>query len=210
MINEAIPGGDRTFWGISAFVFVASAAATIWLCGTMSGGMPMPGGWTMSMAWMTMPGQHALGAAAAFVAMWIVMMAAMMLPSLAPTLSNYRHAMHLADGGAGKPVFLAGTSYFLVWTGFGILAYFVGLGLVAMEMRSPTLARYVPILAGAVVLLAGAAQFSEWKARSLTRCCEMPACSSPVDSHAAWNYGLHLGLNCALCCAGFMAILLVL
>ena len=38
----------------------------------------------------------------------------------------------------------------------------------------------------------------------------MPACSAPVDSHAAWNYGLHLGLNCALCCAGFMAILLVL
>ena len=30
----------------------------------MSGGMPMPGGWTMSMAWMRMPGQGWVGAEA--------------------------------------------------------------------------------------------------------------------------------------------------
>jgi hypothetical protein len=42
--------------------------------------MPMPGGWTMSMAWMRMPGQTWPGAAASFLGMWVVMMVAMMLP----------------------------------------------------------------------------------------------------------------------------------
>ena len=50
------------------------------------GGMPMPGGWTMSMPWMRMPGQSWPAAAASFLGMWIVMMAAMMLPSLVPML----------------------------------------------------------------------------------------------------------------------------
>ena len=171
----------------------------------------MPGGWTMSMAWMIMPGQGALGAAAAFMAMWIVMMAAMMLPSLVPTLSNYRRALHLAlDAGSSQPILLAGAAYFLVWTAFGILAYFVGLGLVALEMRTSEFARLVPIVTGIVVLLAGAIQFTEWKARSLVQCCETPACQPSWDSRNSWNYGLRLGMNCALCCFGFMAILLVI
>ena len=46
----------------------------------------MPGGWSMSMAWMRMPGQTWPGAAASFLAMWAVMMVAMMLPSLVPML----------------------------------------------------------------------------------------------------------------------------
>ena len=48
------------------------------------GVMVMPGGWTMSMAWMRMPGQTWAGAAASLLAMGIVMMVAMMLPSLIP------------------------------------------------------------------------------------------------------------------------------
>jgi hypothetical protein len=41
----------RAFFGVSALLFAASAAATIVRCASMSamGGMPMPGGWTMSM-----------------------------------------------------------------------------------------------------------------------------------------------------------------
>ena len=50
----------------------------------------MPGGWTMSMAWMRMPGQTWLGAAASFLGMWVGMMVAMMLPSLVPVLWRYR------------------------------------------------------------------------------------------------------------------------
>ena len=54
------------------------------------GGMTMPGGWTMSMMWMRMPGLTWPGTAASFLGMWVVMMVAMMLPSLAPMLWRYR------------------------------------------------------------------------------------------------------------------------
>jgi hypothetical protein len=49
---------QRAFFGVSALLFAASAAVTILWCASMSAmdGMPMPGGWTMSMAWMRMPG----------------------------------------------------------------------------------------------------------------------------------------------------------
>ena len=64
-------GSQRAFFGVSALLFGASAAVTIVWCASMSamGEMPMPGGWTMSMAWMQMPGQTWPGAAASFLGM---------------------------------------------------------------------------------------------------------------------------------------------
>src|SRR6185503_20496768 len=75
---------QRAFVGVSALLFAASAAVTIVWCESMSAmdEMPMPGGWTMSMAWMRMPAQTWPGAAVSFLGMWVVMMVAMMLPSL--------------------------------------------------------------------------------------------------------------------------------
>src|SRR5262245_25195515 len=85
----------HAFFGISALLFAVSVAVTIVLCTSMSamGEMPMPGGWTMSMAWMRMPGQTWPGAASSFLGMWAVMMVAMMLPSLSPMLWRYRQAV---------------------------------------------------------------------------------------------------------------------
>src|SRR4051812_24550748 len=82
----------RAFFGVAALLFTASAALTIVWCTSMPAmaGMRMPGGWTMSMAWMRMPGQTWAGAASSFVVMWAAMMVAMMLPSLLPTLWRYR------------------------------------------------------------------------------------------------------------------------
>src|SRR5882672_1598107 len=93
MTSERV--SQRAFLGVSALLFAASAALTIVWCGSMSAmdEMPMPGGWTMSMAWMRMPGQTWLGAAASFLGMWVVMMVAMMLPSLVPMLWRYRQAV---------------------------------------------------------------------------------------------------------------------
>ena len=61
----------HAFFGVSTLLFAASAAVTIVWCASMSamGEMPMPGGWTMSMAWMRMPGQTWPGAAASFLGM---------------------------------------------------------------------------------------------------------------------------------------------
>ena len=206
---------QRAFFGVSALLFAASAAVTIVGCASMSemGGMAMPGGWTMSMAWMRMPGQTWPGAAASFLAMWSVMMVAMMLPSLVPMLWRYRQAIGGAGGmRLGRLTALAGLGYFFVWTGFGMAAYPLGVALAAVEMRQPALSHAVPLAIGVAVLLAGALQLSAWKARHLACCRETPGRGRtlPADAGTAWRHGLHLGLHCGYCCGGLMAILLVL
>src|SRR3954451_16807796 len=110
---------DRGFVGISAALFATSAALTILWCASMSDmrGMPMPGGWTMSMMWMRMPGQTWIEATASFLTMWVVMMAAMMLPSHLPMLWRYRQAVRSkGESRLGRVTVLAGLGYFFVWT----------------------------------------------------------------------------------------------
>src|SRR5215831_5722156 len=141
----------RAFFGASALIFAVNAAVTIVWCTSMSamGGMPMPGGWTMSMAWMRMPGQTWLGAAAAFLGMWVVMMVAMMLPSLVPMLRRYRQTVRTSDATRlGQLTVLVGAGYFFVWTVFGMAAYPLGVALAAIEMHEPALARAAPIMVG--------------------------------------------------------------
>jgi len=177
----------------------------------MGGGMPMPGGWNMSMAWMRMPGQTWLGAAASFMAMWIVMMMAMMLPSLASMLSGYRRCLGPDVRGRDRLTALAGAGYFIVWAVFGAAAYPLGVGLAAAEMTWPALARSVPLATGVVLVLAGCVQWTAWKARHLGHCRDARACggSPSPDVRSAWRHGLRLGRHCSLCCSGFIVALLV-
>ena len=214
MVSER--SSQQAFLGASALLFAASVALTIVWCASMSamGEMPMPGGWTMSMAWMRMPGQTWPGAAASFLGMWLVMMVAMMLPSLVPMLWRYRQAV----GGTGETTrlgrltALVGVAYFLVWTVFGMAAFPLGVALAAVAMQLPALARAVPIAVGVAVLIAGALQFTAWKARHLACCREAPGPGRalPAEAGTALRYGVRLGLHCSYCCANLMAILLVI
>lgn len=204
---------ELPFAAIVALLFMGSAAATIAWCHSMPAhcAVPMPGGWTLSMTWMRMPGQSWPGAAAAFVAMWAAMMVAMMLPVLAPMLRRYRDTV--ADAGAARRAgltVLAGLGYFAVWIAIGIAVFPLGAGLSALAMAQPGVARAVPIATAAVVIAAGALQVSAWKARRLT-CCEetsMHARPLPPNAGTAWRHGIALGLQCSRCCANLMAILL--
>jgi len=210
---DSEPASHRVFLGVSALLFAAAAAATVVWCGAMSAmdGMPMPGGWTMSMTWM--PSGRWLAAAASFLAMWVAMMAAMMLPSLVPMLVRYRRAVGGAgEGRLGRLTLLAGLGYFLVWTVLGMAAFPLGVWLAGLEMQQPALSRAVPIAVGAIVLAAGALQFTAWKAHHLACCREMPrrGRALPGDAATAWRHGLRLGLHCAICCAGPMAVLFAL
>jgi predicted metal-binding membrane protein len=162
---------------------------------------------------MRMPGQTWFGAAASFLGMWDVMMVAMMLPSLLPMLWRYRQAVgRTRETHLGGLTALVGAAYFFVWTVFGMAAYPLGVALAAIEMQLPALARSAPIAVGVVVLFAGVLQFTPWKARHLTCCREAPGRSRtlPADAGAAWRHGLRLGLHCGYCCAGLIAVLLVI
>jgi predicted metal-binding membrane protein len=173
----------------------------------------MPGGWTMSMTWMRMCGQTWPAVASSFLGMWVVMMVAMMLPSLVPMLWRYRQAV----GRAGETrlaglTTLVSAGYFLVWTLFGIAVFMLGIALAAAEMQLPALARAIPIVVGVIVLIAGALQFTTWKAHHLACCREAPGRGRilPADAGTAWRLGVRLGLHCSYCCAGLTAILLVI
>jgi predicted metal-binding membrane protein len=206
---------QRGFAAVAALLFAASAIVTIIWSESMAGmgGMAMPGGWTMSMAWMRMPGQSWPGAAATFLGMWVVMMVAMMLPSLVPMLARYRQAV--ARTGAtrfGSLTLIVGVGYFLVWTLVGLATFPLGVVLAELQMLWPAVARAAPIAVGAVVLVAGALQFTAWKARQLACCRQVPGRGGalPADVGTALRHGLRLGLHCSYCCAGLTAILLVI
>jgi predicted metal-binding membrane protein len=209
------PASQRAFFGVLALLFAASATVTIIWCESMPamGQMSMPGGWTMSMAWMRMPGQTWPGAAASFLGMWVVMMVTMMLPSLVPMLCRYRKAVGRAgEKRLGKLTALVCLGYFSVWIASGMAAFPLGAALAAAEMQQPALARAVPIAAGMILVIAGALQFTAWKAHHLACCRRTPACdcTMPADDRSAWRHGLRLGRHCSYCCAPLTATLLVI
>jgi predicted metal-binding membrane protein len=204
---------------VATLLFAISATVTIVWGSSMSamGGMPMPGGWTMSNAWMRMPGQSFAFMAMSFLGMWVVMMMAMMLPSLVPMLRRYRDAVGGIAGRARAPrlgqlTALVGAGYFFVWILWGVAVFALGIALAEMAMGQPVLARAVPIAVGAVILLAGAFQFSAWKARHLA-CCRYE--SAPVgpqrdDPRTAWRHGMRLGFHCSASCGNLILILLAI
>jgi predicted metal-binding membrane protein len=205
---------QRVFLTVSALLFAVSAAVTVVSCMSMSAmaDMPMVGGWTMSMAWMRMPGQTWLRHAASFVGTWIAMMIAMMLPSVAPVLLKYRRSVAwMCQRRLNYLTTLLAIGYFSLWTIVGIALFGVGTALASFEMRTPLVAFEVPVAANLLVLIAGLLQFTSWKTRQLACCRELSRHDTPlpVDPHTAWRQGFRLGVHCSLCCAGLTAVLLV-
>jgi predicted metal-binding membrane protein len=203
----------RTFLGVSALLFAASMVVTVAWSASMSamGGMPMPGGWTMSMTWM--PGQDWSGAVLSFLGMWVVMMVAMMIPSLVPMLLHYRQAIRTEQHGhVALLTVLVGAGYFFMWAVFGIAVFPLGVALAKATMQEPRLSRAVPIAAGVVVLFAGLLQFTRWKAKQLACCRQSAGCSSsmPAGMGTALLQGLRFGLHCVQCCFGLIIILLII
>jgi predicted metal-binding membrane protein len=167
----------------------------------------------MLMPWMAMPGQSWPAAAAAFVGMWVVMMAAMMLPSLVPMLGRYRREVgSTGEARLGRLTAIVALGYFFVWTVFGMAVFPLGSTLATAAIRLPVLARAVPIAVAMIMLIAGVLQFTAWKARHLACCRGSPEQRGRLraDAGTAWRHGLRLGLHCSCCCAGPTAVLLAM
>ena len=110
--------------------------------------------------------------AVTFLWMWAVMMIPMMLPSLVPALRRYRAATDAA---------IAGFAYFAVWTAVGLAVYPLDMALSSIEMR-------VPVVAGIVMVIAGAWQFTAWKARRLA-CCHAAHDARQAAPSTPWRDG---------------------
>jgi len=205
---------ERAVYLSSLAVFAAAAVVTLYLTRSMSGGMPMPGNWTMNMMWMVMPGQTWLGAALSFVGMWLAMMVAMMLPSSLPMLLLYRRAAAFrGETHLGLKTFVLGAGYFFVWLLFGVIAYVAGEAVTRAAMASVTVCRVIPLAAGGALVLAGVFQLTPWKSACL-RHCRDPLSLVAHHLHGGWRgtlgLGIHHGAFCAACCWALMLIQLVL
>jgi len=206
--------GERALYLIAVAVFVAASALTLRSLATMSGGMPMPGHWTMSMMWMRMPGQTWPAAALVFALMWLAMMIAMMLPSAFPTLLLYRRALAFrGERRLGALVFLVGAGYFLVWLWFGAVAYAIGICIADLAMGSETVSRAIPLASGLALAAAGFYQLTPWKSACLRHCRNpLTIVARHLDGggRGALRLGLHHGAFCAACCWALMVIQLML
>jgi predicted metal-binding membrane protein len=195
-----------------AMVFFIAVAGTIHFCHSMSGGMDMPGGWTMSMMWMPMPGYTWAGAAAMFLLMWLVMMVAMMLPSTLPMLLNIRQSSAGGDRNFEALMLFAALGYFFVWMIIGAVVFALGAGYALAAMRMDWLSRFTPVLSGATLIVCGMIQFTPGKLSALRRC-RAPDCGTLHGSNAlsgGWRYGFKQGMSCCSCCTAPMLAMLVL
>jgi predicted metal-binding membrane protein len=156
-------------------------------------------------------GGVAMLGAGLFLATWVVMMVAMMFPSVAPVvLTHARIVRSRGEGFIPTVSFVLG--YLVVWTAAGLVPLAV-IQLLGSSIASP-LNGWLPRLAGAVVLLAGAYQLTPLKDACLR------ACRSPLGfvlthdfgggAPAAARAGLSHGVFCLGCCWALMAMLAVL
>lgn len=159
---------------------------------------------------MAMGGGIAMMGAALFLITWLVMMVAMMFPSVAPmTLAFASVTRARGEGILPSAAFVIG--YLMVWTAAGLVPLTVLQALNQIWMTPPS---WLPRLGGAVIILAGIYQFTPLKDACLR------ACRSPLGfilNHnfgggpaAAVRAGASHGLYCLGCCWALMAVLAVL
>jgi predicted metal-binding membrane protein len=151
-----------------------------------------------------------LGALGWFLGVWVVMMAAMMFPSLAPTVALYSR-MTRRRSPAAPLVFAAG--YLVTWTAAGLLAYALfelGRSLLGGQLAWSEAGRWV---AGGTLLAAAVYELTPLKDVCLGKC------RSPLGFlMGSWRDGLRgaLGMGarhgawCVGCCWALMAALFAL
>jgi predicted metal-binding membrane protein len=144
---------------------------------------------------------------------WLLMSSAMMLPTTLPLLDVFRRMTASRPDASALLVLVIG-GYLLAWAGFGVGAHLLDIGVNNTVRQSTWLTFNGWALGAAVLVLAGAFQFSSVKYYCLTRC---RAPFSFVVSHwhgvsprreALW-LGISHGIFCVGCCWALMLLMFV-
>jgi len=170
----------------------------------MYGGMTGLSAWMMTTTWDI---RHL----ALLFAMWAAMMAGMMLPSAAPTLLVYGMVARRDDArGAPLRVHLFAAGYLVVWSAFSAAATIGQWGLTAAGVLSPMMEVRAPLVAGALLVVAGLYQLTPLKHACLSAC-QSPAAFLVAHWRAgragAFRLGLVHGWYCLGCCWALMLLL---
>jgi predicted metal-binding membrane protein len=146
--------------------------------------------------------------------MWTVMMALMMLPSSIPMLRTVRAGNRGARsrGERGTPVALVAVGYVLTWTVFSIFATIVQLWLHGRMLLSSGMALTNERVAAAILIGAGAYQFTPAKAACLGHCrspFSMLLHRWKAGMAGALQMGFEHGASCVACCWSLMLVLFI-
>lgn len=181
-------------------------AATIYQAGSMGLGVV-----TCS---MTMGTPFSVSNAALYVALWGVMMVAMMLPAMAPYVGFFSTIARrkCEQGLPFTPVWVFVAGYIVLWTVTGSVAYAADLAIESVPGRFPSLQTYGPLIGGLTLVAAGIYQLTPLKDLGLTQC------RSPLTfllarwrdgAVGAFRMGLHHGTYCLGCCWSLMVVFFV-
>ena len=146
-----------------------------------------------------------LGSIESFVATWVMMMAAMMLPSAIPVVLEFART---AEKRRGWPVAtgVLAVTYLGVWLLFGVVCYAI---YAAVGMPWPNQA----VVVGVALALAGVYSVSPVKRASQARCRELCALHGPLPFNlmqSASVAGARYGLGCLGCRAALMVAMVLL
>jgi predicted metal-binding membrane protein len=186
----------RTRLGLVALLFVLAGLAWWWTAERMQGMDEGP--WT------------GLGALGWFLGVWVVMMAAMMFPSVAPTVALYSR---MAVERTPLPSLLFAGGYLVTWAGAGLVAFGVAVGGGALAGDVLSWDRGGRWVAGATLVVAAVYELTPLKDVCLGKC------RSPLGfllgswrggpSGAVWMGTKH-GAWCVGCCWALMLSLFAL
>jgi predicted metal-binding membrane protein len=146
-----------------------------------------------------------------YVGGWLLMVAAMMLPTTLPLLGRFRQVVS-ARGNHAELVGLLIAGYLTTWVGFGLAAHLLDLILHEAVRQAEWLRRHSWLPGAAVLLVAGAFQFTALKYRCLDQC------RTPTGfivrhwhglrpRHDAFSLGLSHGVFCVGCCWAIMLLM---
>ena len=155
-----------------------------------------------------------VGQAAGLVITWIVMMIAMMLPSVTPVILLFAGVTRRrrVQGVLAASVSVFALGYLLAWTAYAILAALAQSLLHSAALLSPTMASSSALLGGGLLMLAGVYQWLPVKGACLSHC------RSPLGFFTTeWRegvsgalvMGIRHGSYCVGCCWALMALLFV-
>ncbi|MDP3856508.1 MAG: DUF2182 domain-containing protein [Stagnimonas sp.] len=188
----------------------ATALAWLWL---VPAALDMYGSMRGLSAWM-MVSQWDLRYGLLIFLMWSVMMAAMMLPSLAPALLLYGGICR-SDVAGGPPalrVYAFALGYLGAWVGYSAAVTLLQWQLFEHGLLTMMMALGDARVAAAALILAGVFQLTPLKQDCLTRCRSPAAFLSEHwrrGAGGALRLGFHYGLFCLGCCWALMLVLFV-
>jgi predicted metal-binding membrane protein len=208
-------GGRRGFLPLASALLALSWVA-LWLWGESPYGRYLDhGNWTAAdtaaALCRALPAGERLLPFLLFVGGWLLMTAAMMLPTVLPLLDRFQRVVQQRPD-RGRLLALVIGGYLAVWTGFGAAAHLLDAGLHAAVRQSDWLALNAWTVGALILAVAGLFQFSRLKYRCLAKC-RAPFgfiarhWRGPAPRRNAFALGLDHAVFCVGCCWAIMLVM---